>query len=629
MRSVTDQPSVDRRSVIADASATTEAGKAPRTLAHTTIGYDGATGRATMAPAYKVDVRVNWVSNLTQHLVDSAAQAVTGDGTPKKRLRGLFKLANLAETHPTSVREALRYQPNPRDQGHKLEAYTAELGKSIGSEGARGYMTQMSAFADKLTSSNKPKLCLVNATFTGGGVAEMFQTQANIHKQLGIDVEWQKTWDHDGAYGEIGRKAFDAFQGGGKVISGDEHARWGEHNALLARVYQGMFTDGGVSTIFLEDHHAIHLIPVIKKLNPEIRIVWRSHVDMAGVLDGKKAGTDVWEKTILPNLKLLGPNDAVFFQPGSVPPHAMLKCNVFVCPPGIDPLATKNQRITADQAKTILKEKVKDLDLSLKYTATGGRFVPWKGNVLVTRAFLSIADDYPEVGLFVFAGIGTGDERKTAERDRFDASLAERPHLAKRVFRMDDQSGSAVGAVYALAADSHSPVVLGSTSEGYGLTGDEAGRQGAVPVTFMPGGFSRYGDCPETKDWQMDADGSIEDIIAAIPDVTQMYPMVDGKVVPTREALALEKVVADKLRALYDARRKDPEGFAKRYEEAANAAHTITLEHSSPIMARNYLAVAAASSEQLQEAAKRVKSQGAAHVACVADVLGESLWGTG
>jgi hypothetical protein len=91
--------------------------------------------------------------------------------------------------------------------------------------------------------------------------------------------------------------------------------------------------------------------------------------------------------------------------------------------------------------------------------------------------------------------------------------------------------------------------------------------------------------------------------------------------------VAIEDRIAAKLDAIFDAALNDPE-YAARYERAAEVAGRITLEHSSPVMARNYLAAVAATPTQLYLADERVKSQGAAHVACVADVIGEHMYPT-
>ncbi len=625
MRPIINQPQAERPGVpdsVTEASGPAAAtAKNERPRLQLPIGYDGAVGRTQAALGVRPVGKAHSPASLGRAEADRLALQVDKGATSDERLGALHELANLAAHQPKAVREALRY-----DVGtpyHTIAEYEVELAKSLGVEGARLYVENLHALASTLRAGGNPKVCLINATFSGGGVAEMFQTQGHIVQQLGIDVEWHKTWDHDGDYGEIGRKAFDAFQGGATLIKAEEHGRWAAHNTLLASIYRDVFSDSKVGAVFLEDHHAIHFIPEIKKHNPDMRIIWRSHVDMAGVLDGKQAATDLWQKAILPNLRLLGPNDAVFFQPGSVPQGYNLPCSVFVCPPGIDPLSPKNQRLDWDCAQAILKKEVPDIDLDLKYLVTGGRFVAWKGNIIVQRAFLSIAEQYPEIGLFVFAGIGKGDDRKIAQRDLFDASLAEFPEAAKRVRRMDDRSSVEIAAAYALAAHSELPYVAASCREGYGMVGDEAARQRAAVLTFLQGGFSRYGEEPDTAAFSV----SIANLVDTIDDPTQMYRLVDGKVVASPEAQAIQDLLAAKLKEIFDARRHDP-GYSARYQRAAEVAERITLEHSSPVMARNYLAAVAATPAQLARASERVKSQGAAHVASVADVIGEDMYGS-
>ncbi|HSI03427.1 MAG TPA: hypothetical protein VLC93_03075, partial [Myxococcota bacterium] len=512
---------------------------------------------------------------------------------------------------------------------HKLEEYEEALARTMGKDAAHRFMQDTRALAKRMQKAGAPRIALVSATFSGGGVAEMFQTQAHILQHLGIELEWQKTWAPDGAYGEVCRKAFDAFQGGATVIPDLDHKLWRNHNELLADIYRGLAMDKKVSAIFLEDHHAIHMIPAIKAANPDKRIVWRSHVDMAGVLAGKPGALDVWQKAILPMLERLDENDVILFQPGSVPPEAhKLRANVFVAPPGIDPLSKKNEPITWEEARATLLELSRELapnapadkpyiDPNRPHIVTGGRFVPWKGIIPTVRAFIAIAKEHPDIDLLVFGSAGKDDWRKVEYLQQFNLMMAEAgPEIASRIKVVLNKSEE-LAAGYKLAAHHKLPAFFFSLAEGYNLMQDEALVHDAAVGNSRVGGLERNSAGPLA--WFSTQLGKY---VKALIDPKLLYGDKDGTIDVSPEAKAIEDDLAATFRRVLDERANNREAYDARYDEAVGVGKGIAIRNSLPRMSDCYMALASATPLQLAIAAQGERgTAGAAHMGTVAEVM--------
>lgn len=518
------------------------------------------------------------------------------------RSRALDSLAALAETQPQAICAALRYRFEPATA--TTEDYRAELRTGMGEAAAERLFTDLSDLAAAVRDSIKRKIVIINATFTSGGVAEMFRTQANILGALGIDVEWHTT--HAGeaqAYAEIGRKVYDAIQGGTVCLTDADKALWRRENERLARVLVGVADDPDVAAVFLEDYHPIHLAGAFKRRNPGLRVVWRGHNDHHGIIAGLAAGTGVWRDVIKPQLAFLSEGDAALFQPHSVPPDAHdLTCGVFVEPAGIDPLALKNRPLSRSQLSPDLETVAPGIDPNRPALVAGGRYVMWKGLLPLLRAWVLLAEDHPTIDLVLFGAVGEGDTRKVryAEALQKEISAIEQNHPALRGrVHLLKLRGEDIRPFYALAARHKLPFCQPSIREGYGLMADEAARQGAVPFTTLQGGLRRYGDHPAMAGFYVDA----ADVIDQIPDPAHMYVHNDrtGGVAPSGVAVsALEAQLYTSLHKLLTERAQNPQAFAVRYGEALGCAHALALSACLVVMSRDYLALCVATPEQVQ-----------------------------
>jgi glycosyltransferase involved in cell wall biosynthesis len=569
--------------------------------------YDGRTG-TTRIVRVTAEPKVRAPKSIEAAYVKAAALAIKTANDPVTKKAALVEMAKIADRHPSLVREAMKFEfAKPK---HSLAQYEAQLAKNLGAPKAAKLMRDLHAIASDLKARGTPTMVLVSATFAGGGVAEMFRTQAHILQQLGITVEWQKTWTYDDRYGEICRKAFDGFQGGSSVITDEERSHWRDHNALLAQLYQGIASDKKVGAIFLEDHHAIDLIGHIKTIDPSKRIVFRSHVDMAGVLRNKPAGAYLWHNVLKENLEKLGPNDVAMFQPGSVPPAAKnYACSVFAAAPGIDPLAPKNQEVSWENAKKTLQEIAPGINVDRPHIVAGGRFVPWKGLLPLLRAYAAIAKDFPEVGFLLFGTVGLDDWRKVQYNEQLKTFLAELEKTDHDTFKSITtvlNKNAELGSIYAFADHHKMFCALPSLAEGYNLMAAEASVQNAVPAPTFVGGLGRFATDPDLAPFGVD----ISDIVKKIDEPTDMYTIKDGRLIATPLAEELEARFAKQLRANLTRRRDDP-NYADDYAKASKAGKVMAYEASLPFMSRDYLNLMAAKGRDLHRASRAPAPLGA------------------
>lgn len=533
---------------------------------------------------------------------------------PEDEARGaaLTRLAELAETYGDAVRQALCYVFS--SESTPLGAVREEFARSVSVADADEVFDSLASHAKVMLSRHQDRVVIINATFRGGGVAEMFQTAAQVLQQVGITVEWHRTYvGRQAAYDEAGRRAFDAFQGGALSLTPEDIQVWGEENKRLGRILGSVAQDPRVAVVFLEDHHPIHLIGLLKARNPNLRIIWRSHVDNAGLLSERPAATALWRDVMLPELRHLSASDSVLFQPGSVPPDAaLLTAGIFQQAPGIDLFSPKNRplvragqevegRIKRNQ---VLARIAPSLNPAHPYLVAGGRFVAWKGLLPILRAFGRIADTYEDINLLIFGTVGTGDPRKSSYKKLLDGQLRmmirERPGLRARIVMVVDENEH-INTFYDLAAEHHMPYLHFSLREGYGMMPDEASRQGAMIISSLVGGLSRFASDVTTGPSQLD----LSELAAHIADPTKLY-VADPETGEPRSTGwvtdAIERAEAEHLSRLLSARRRDPAAFARRYRAEASRAHVMTLLSCLTAMSRDYAAYAAADAASIQRA---------------------------
>ncbi len=417
----------------------------------------------------------------------------------------------LSMIFPRLTRDQLKYK---FDQcGEEFwQDYEREYCAVLGEDRWKELVNEMETFSKEMLRAGKKKIVILNATFFGGGVAEMIPGLHKFLKRFGIEVEWQIIRPRCPAkfYG-ITKKIHNIIQGQDADFSERDIAvldRIGWDNFCI---YRSWLHDREIGVIFFEDPQVIstlkYFMEYAKKTKRPLPAVFRLHIDISGIKDAKENSGARWVWDYINGIILRFHNEfggVLLFQPYLNPWEGLERA--FQQPPGIDILSEKNRPITNEELRGILtqlKEKEilsRDLNelLEKRYEiiVSGARADLWKGLLQTALAYLELAKDYkckledkrfPR--LVLFAGGADDDPETRKVRPQLESVVRKHNDLLYFVW---NARGREVGALYCLSARTFSPVVIASVREGYNLVIDEAIRQGALPITTNAGGLKRF-----------------------------------------------------------------------------------------------------------------------------------------
>jgi trehalose synthase len=499
-------------------------------------------------------------------------------------------LRNFAQYDAKAVRDGLKYKfpdipVNFKDYKSEIEG---KIGKS-GQEIIEGFIE----YASKLKASGKHKIAIINATFYGGGVAEMLLTAGPILAEHGIELEWHIIYPHSFEFYHITKTIHNAIQGKDEVLTQEQLALWEKANSLNYDILQDLFLDQSIARFFIEDPQVAPLVGLIKQEHPNFPLSWRLHIDISGIGKKNTGAIKIWN-AIKANLNKMNGSDMLLFQPGHIPEDLPISVPCFSQYPGIDPLKPKNFLLSKKQVLKSLNKINKfcktSIDIDKKYIVTGARFDYWKGLTSVLRSFESIAHSIEDINLIVFGGYANDDPEGLAYFETLKFMVDNSPYK-ERIELVFNQTGQEIGALYRLAGLHNLPYCAVSLAEGYCLMTDEASVQGAVPFTSEVGGLGRYPD----GEWRV----NILDIANKIEDASSLYQVNKNKLLVDSSAEKIEKRITQKFLDLLNLRKSDIASYNKLYSSQKNLSFEMTYKYSLISMLLNYLVLAEADSSKL------------------------------
>ena len=208
----------------------------------------------------------------------------------------------------------------------------------------------------------------VNATASGGGVAEMLQTLLAYARGLGLDTRWS-VLDADPEFFAITKRIHNLLHGSpgdGGALGAAEHAHYA---AVLERNVEDLLdqvTPGDV--VLLHDPQPIGMAARLKEAG--VSVVFRSHI---GKDEPDELTARAWE-FLRPYVE---PVDAVVVSRASYAPPFIDADLVRVIPPSIDPFSAKNVDIPEDHVQAVLarvgvREGSGHLDNEVTFTRRDG-----------------------------------------------------------------------------------------------------------------------------------------------------------------------------------------------------------------------------------------------------------------
>ena len=235
---------------------------------------------------------------------------------------------------------------------------------------------ELNALAEKLRGI---RVCHINATSYGGGVAEILHKEIPLAKGLDLDFDW-KILSAESDFFDVTKKIHNGLQGADLEISEKEWHAYGACNLRMSKLLNVSDYD----VIFVHDPQPAEIIDCLGKNHA--KWVWRCHIDTS---EPNKKIADYF-------LKFLYKYDASIF---TMPSYIFkgLKSETFIIPPAIDPLAQKNEPMEMGEARQIVSRF--GIDLSRPLVTQVSRFDPWKDPKGVVDAYKIASNEMPGLQL--------------------------------------------------------------------------------------------------------------------------------------------------------------------------------------------------------------------------------------
>ena len=213
----------------------------------------------------------------------------------------------------------------------------------------------------------------VNATSSGGGVAEILNTLVFLMNDTGIITGWRTL---------LGSHSF--F----KMTKGIHNSLQGQNWKMTPerqKIYMEYCKRNSMINHF-EDHdlvvvHDPQPLGMIKEYEKKCKWVWRCHIDISN------PNMEVM-RFLLPYIRKY---DGVIISSRHFRIKQFRKPQSIICP-SIDPLSQKNKKMGASKAKKLLAKKGIDLDKPI--ISEISRFDPWKGYFGVIRMYKKIKEKH-------------------------------------------------------------------------------------------------------------------------------------------------------------------------------------------------------------------------------------------
>jgi len=320
------------------------------------------------------------------------------------------------------------------------------------------------------------RVCEINATAAGGGVAELLSRLIPVYLALGIATDWRLIYG-DKDFFAITKSFHNALQGAELRLTSKARQAYLDHNQKSAEMLQEDYD------VFVVHDPQPAALRHFKDPQHKRRWIWRCHIDSS------QPSGEVWE-FLRPYVQEY---DAVVFTMKAFRPANLQLDRVVVIPPAIDPLSTKNMDLPDEICRRAIAEMGIDVHRPLLLQVS--RFDPWKDPLGVIRAYQLAKEEMPDVQLAMVGAMAGDDPQGWEILEKINAEAVKDPDLY--VFTNMTGVGNMEVNVFQRTAD---VVLQKSIREGFGLVVAEAfwkgrpvvaGHAGGIPMQF-PAGYEDY-----------------------------------------------------------------------------------------------------------------------------------------
>jgi trehalose synthase len=312
------------------------------------------------------------------------------------------------------------------------------------------------------------RICNINATASGGGVAELLSRQIPIYQSLGVVADW-RIIHGDKDFFTITKGFHNALQGAEFELTPAVIDDYLEHNRQSAEALESDYD------VYLVHDPQPAAVRHFVKQNSQ-KWIWRCHIDTS------EPNQAVWE-FLRPYIE--NHDAAVFTMKQFVPPDLGIG-RLFYIPPAIDPLSTKNMDLPLDLCRRVIADS--GVNLREPILLQVSRFDPWKDPLGVIRAYRLVKEQRRGVQLVLVGTMAGDDPEGWSILETINAEVVVDPDLY--VFTNMTGVGNMEVNAFQRGADL---IIQKSLREGFGLVVSEAlwkakpivaGAAGGIPMQF-------------------------------------------------------------------------------------------------------------------------------------------------
>ena len=337
--------------------------------------------------------------------------------------------------------------------------------KNLGAQSLQPYVglvdDWMLGELESLGSSLKgARVAHINATSTGGGVAEIMHSILPLYQGLGVDASWLVLQGGDEFF-DVTKRLHNCLQGAKNGLTNEDwkiHSDWNKHNAdLMTSEYD---------VIIVHDPQPAALREFAQ--DKAGKWVWRCHIDTS------EPNEDSWR--VLSDL--IHEFDAAIFSLSDFVGPRLEHLPISIIPPAIDPFIAKNKPMSEHDAMTIVAKF--GLDPTRPFISQVSRFDPWKDPLGVIECFKLLKQNHIDLQLAMLGNFADDDPEGLVMYERVLEAAQGVPDV-HIITGLTDLVGP---------FQSQSKVILQkSLREGFGLTATEALWKGTPVVAGNVGGL--------------------------------------------------------------------------------------------------------------------------------------------